>query len=157
MNTNYFRIPADLGAVPGAPSTEGAITQTAAALHFPDGTCCDAAMPWGPPNVFLALDHSNEKFCNVTVSDNLESAAKNLGATTCLLRGIPEKLRPSFNYATWAQAAQQNGDIWIIKLCENAVAMFYKKTDECNRCALTKRNDEDEATSCCHTSCCYKS
>ena len=106
------------------------------------GKLCNGNAPLDLSNGSLALDLSDEKFCNVTVSENLERAAKDFGVKTCLLHGIPEKLRPSFNYATWAQNAQENGDIWVIDLCESAVAVFYKKTDGCKRCLHRKADAE---------------
>ena len=107
-------------------------TQPVVSCDFLDGKFGN--VPLDLPSVFLALDFVNEKFCNVAVSENLESAAKNFGVKTCLLHGIPERLRPAFNYASWAQGAQENGDIVVIDLCESAVAVFYKKTVGCNRC-----------------------
>jgi antirestriction protein len=67
--------------------------------------------------------------CNVNISENLESWAKNFGAQSGLLHEIPESLRPYFNYAGWARDAQEHGDIWALDLCEGGIAVFSRKRE----------------------------
>ena len=65
--------------------------------------------------------------CNVDISENLESWAKKFGVQSGLLHEIPEDLLPYFNYASWAQEVRERGDIWVLELFDEAIAVFYKR------------------------------
>lgn len=63
--------------------------------------------------------------CNAGTAKNLASWAKNFAKTSGLLRDIPENVRPYFDYAAWARDAKQNGDIWVIDLDDDEIAVFF--------------------------------
>jgi len=76
------------------------------------------------------FDLPDAKCYKVNIAENLESWARNFAEESGLLEEIPENVRPYFNYASWARDARQNGHIWAIDLFEDAIAVFYRKTDE---------------------------
>ena len=106
-------------------TTQVATTHSAGSLDFPDETF--RMFAWNRsiyyPREFMEA-FSN---CAVNIADNLESWAKKFGVHSGLLHEIPDNVRPYFNYAAWARDALQKGDIWVLDLFDDAIAVFYKK------------------------------
>ena len=66
--------------------------------------------------------------CNAGTAENLASWAKKFFETSGLLRQIPDDVRPYFDYAAWARDAEQKGDIWVIELYDDEIAVFFSLT-----------------------------
>ena len=62
--------------------------------------------------------------CKLGTAESLTSWAKNCAEQSGMLEELPENVRPYFDYAAWARDAEQNGDIWIIELYEDEIAVF---------------------------------
>ena len=82
---------------------QGFTTQSASSLDLPFNGCC------------------------FNISKNLESWARDFAERSRLLDEVPKRARPYFDYASWARDALYNGDIWIIELSRDEIAVFYKK------------------------------
>ena len=65
--------------------------------------------------------------CYAGTAENLASWAKNFTKTSWGGRKLPERVRPYFDYATWARDAARNGDIWVVELYDDEIAVFFSR------------------------------
>lgn len=69
---------------------------------------------------------------NAGAGKDLTSWAKKFAEASGLLHKLPETVRPYFDYAAWARDAVQNGDIWVIELYDDEIAVFASRPTSWN-------------------------
>ena len=65
--------------------------------------------------------------CNAGTAKNLACWARDFVEKTGMIDDLSERLRPYFNYAAWAQDAEERGDIWIIELYDDEITVFWSR------------------------------